>query len=126
MPLQILVVEDHGETRRILAGLLGRFGHDISAADTVGSALAFVQTKQFDAIVSDLNLPDGSGYDVIRSAKQNGNGLAGVALTAEGEADDIARGREAGFDYHLTKPIDFAELRSVLGKIESDCSGAPS
>jgi CheY-like chemotaxis protein len=116
MTLQILVVEDHGDTRRVLTGLLGHFGHSISAADNVESALAFVRVKQFDAIVSDLALPDGSGCDVIREAKRYQQ-LTAVALTANGEDDDIARGRDAGFDYHLTKPIDFAQLRDVLGHI---------
>ena len=116
MTLQILVVEDHGDTRRVLTGLLGHFGHSISAADNVESALAFVRAKHFDAIVSDLALPDGSGCDVIREAKRWQH-LTGVALTANAEDDDIARGRDAGFDYHLTKPIDFAQLRDVLGHI---------
>jgi CheY-like chemotaxis protein len=116
MTLQILVVEDHGDTRRVLTGLLGHFGHSISAADNVESALAFVRAKHFDAIVSDLALPDGSGCDVIREAKRRQR-LTGVALTANSEDEDIARGRDAGFDYHLTKPIDFAQLRDVLGHI---------
>jgi CheY-like chemotaxis protein len=116
MTLQILVVEDHGDTRRVLTGLLGHFGHSISAADTVESALAFLKAKRFDAVVSDLGLPDGSGYDVIREAKRRQQ-VTGVALTALGEHEDVRRGREAGFDYHLTKPIDFSELRGVLTHI---------
>ena len=116
MTLQILVVEDHGETRRVLTGLLGHFGHSISAADNVESALAFVRAKHFDAIVSDLALPDGSGCDVIREAKRYQD-LTGVALTANDEHDDVMRGLDAGFDYHLTKPIDFAQLRDVLQQI---------
>ena len=122
MILQILVVEDHGDTRRVLTGLLGHFGHSISAADTVESALAFVRAKHFDAIVSDLALPDGSGCDVIREAKRCQQ-LTGVALTANDEDDDIIHGRDAGFDYHLTKPIDFAQLRNVLGQIAQAKSG---
>jgi CheY-like chemotaxis protein len=123
MALKILVVEDHGDTRRVLTGLLGHFGHSISAADTVESAVAFVKAKRFDAIVSDLALPDGSGCDVIREAKRRQD-LAGVALTAHGEDEDVARGREAGFDYHLTKPVDFGQLRNVLEQIVSHQRGA--
>jgi CheY-like chemotaxis protein len=124
MTLQILVVEDHGDTRRVLTGLLGHFGHSISAADNVESALAFVRAKHFDAIVSDLALPDGSGCDVIREAKRRQQ-LTGVALTANDDDDDIMRGRDAGFDYHLTKPIDFAQLRDVLERIApADNGGA--
>lgn len=122
MTLQILVVEDHGETRRVLTGLLGHFGHSISAADNVESALAFLKAKHFDAIVSDLALPDGSGCDVIREAKRRQH-LTGVALTANDEEEDIMRGRDAGFDYHLTKPIDFAQLRDVLEHITPAKSG---
>ena len=116
MTLQILVVEDHGDTRRVLTGLLGHFGHSISAADNVESALAFLRAKTFDAIVSDLALPDGSGYEVIREAKRRQH-LTGVALTANGEEDDVRRGRAAGFDYHLIKPIDYAQLRDELEQI---------
>ncbi len=119
MALRILLVEDHGDTRRVLTGLLGRFGHSISAADTVQSAIAFVQAKHFDAIVSDLELPDGHGYDVIREAKRHQR-VTGVALTARGEDEVVERGREAGFDFHLTKPVDFAELRSVLDQITAE------
>ncbi len=78
--------------------------------------MAFLKAKRFDAIVSDLGLPDGSGYDVIREAKRRQQ-LTGVALTARGEWKDIQEGREAGFDYHLTKPVDFSQLRGVLAHI---------
>jgi len=63
--------------------LLGHFGHSISAADNVESALAFLRAKHFDAIVSDLALPDGSGCEVIREAKRRQH-LTGVALTVDG------------------------------------------
>ena len=116
MSLQILIVEDHGDTRRILAGLLGQFGHSVSAADSVESAKAFIKAKRFDAVVSDVGLPDGTGYDVIRHAKRR-QPVTGVALTAWGEPQDMDRSRKAGFDYHLTKPVDCAALRELLDQI---------
>src|SRR5207253_9014868 len=116
MTLQILVVEDHGDTRRVLTGLLGHFGHSISAADNVESALAFLRAKHFDAIVSDLALPDGSGCEATREAKRRQH-LTPVALNADGEDDDVSRGRDAGFDYHLTKPREFGQVRNVLEQI---------
>jgi len=63
--------------------------------------------------LSDIGLPDGSGYDVIAQAKRNQR-LKGVALTGFWQRSDIRRGQEAGFDFHLIKPVDFHELRSVL------------
>jgi PAS domain S-box-containing protein len=114
--LRILLVEDHGDTRRTLERLLSHFGHEISTAATTASALKIVQSQNFDVVLSDIGLPDGSGYDVISRAKQRQQ-LKGVALTGFGNDDDIRRGKEAGFDFHLVKPVDFHELRSVLDQV---------
>ena len=114
--LRILLVEDHGDTLRTLSHLLTHFGHDISVADCSQSAKDIVDCKQFDVVLSDIALPDGSGYDVITHAKQK-QSVKGVALTGFGMDEDIRRSKEAGFDFHLTKPVDFAELRSVLGQL---------
>jgi CheY-like chemotaxis protein len=114
--LRILIVEDHGDTRRTLSRLLTHFGHEISVADCTQSAMEIVQSKMFDVVLSDIGLPDGSGYDVISHAKRT-QSLKGVAITGFGMDEDIRRSREAGFDFHLTKPVDFHELRSVLGQI---------
>jgi CheY-like chemotaxis protein len=116
--LRILVVEDHGETLRTLSSLLSHFSHTISMADSTRSAHAFVESKEFDVVLSDIALPDGNGYDVISHAKSK-QPVKGVALTGFDKKEDIARSKEAGFDFHLTKPVDFAELRTVLGQIGS-------
>lgn len=116
--LRILVVEDHGDTRVTLSRLLSHFGHNISMADNTQSALAIVENEIFDVVLSDIGLPDGSGYDVILKAKQK-QPVTGVALTGFGSPQDIARGKQAGFDFHLTKPVDFHELRSLLAQIGS-------
>ena len=117
-PLRILVVEDHGDTRQVLSRLLTHFGHEISVADSTQSALEIVASKQFDVVLSDIGLPDGSGYDVISQAKQK-QPLTGVALTGFDKDEDIRRSKEAGFDFHLSKPVDFHELRSVLAQVST-------
>src|SRR5437868_2417423 len=116
--LRILVVEDHGDTRRTLARLLSHFGHQIAVADSVESALRTFSSQQFDAIVSDIGLPDGSGYEIIKQAKPR-YPVKAIALTGFGMDADLVRSKAAGFDFHLTKPVDFAELRTVLGEISS-------
>src|SRR5260370_42112758 len=68
--LRILVVEDHADTLRVLARLLDHFGHEISVADGAHSALEIVESKEFDVVLSDIGLPDGSGYEVIAQAKR--------------------------------------------------------
>jgi CheY-like chemotaxis protein len=116
--LRILLVEDHGDTRRTLQRLLSHFGHEISTAETTESALKIVQSQDFDVVLSDIGLPDGSGYEVISRAKQR-QSVKGVALTGFGTDEDIRRGKEAGFDFHLVKPVDFHELRSVLDQVST-------
>ena len=114
--LRILLVEDHGDTRRTLSRLLKHFGHDISEAETAERALKILKTKPLDVVLSDIGLPDGSGYDIIAEAKRNQQ-VRGIALTGFGMEEDIKRSKQAGFDFHLTKPVDFQELRSVLAEV---------
>jgi PAS domain S-box-containing protein len=114
--LRILLVEDHGDTRRTLARLLKHFGHDISVAENTEDALEILRSKTLDVVLSDIGLPDGSGYDVIAEAKRRQQ-LTGIALTGFGMEEDIKRSKKAGFDFHLTKPVDFQELRSVLAEV---------
>jgi CheY-like chemotaxis protein len=114
--LRILVVEDHSDTLQALSRLLSHFGHEISLADTAENALNTLKSKEFDVVLCDIALPDGNGYDVIAKAKRK-RPVKAVALTGFSATEDIQRGKEAGFDFHLTKPVDFHELRSVLGQI---------
>jgi DNA-binding response OmpR family regulator len=114
--LRILVVEDHGDTLQALSNLLTHFGHKISVADDAESARKIIGSTEFDVVLADIGLPDGSGYDLVAEAKRK-RPVKVVALTGLGAPDDIERSKEAGFDFHLTKPVDFHELRAVLGQI---------
>jgi CheY-like chemotaxis protein len=114
--LRILVVEDHSDTLEALSRLLDHFGHEISTAEDAQSAREMINSKEFDVILCDIALPDGNGYDVIAEAKRK-RPLKAVALSGFAARDDVERGKKAGFDFHLTKPVDFHELRSVLGQI---------
>lgn len=114
--LRILVVEDHRDTLDALSRLLSHFGHEIFVADRAQNALNIIDSKEFDVVLCDIALPDGSGYDVVAEAKRKGS-VKAVAITGFGTTQDIERGKEAGFDFHLTKPVDFHELRAVLGEI---------
>ena len=114
--LRILVVEDHSDTLEALSRLLDHFGHEISTANDAQSALDMINSEEFDVVLCDIALPDGTGYDVIAEAKRK-RVLKAVALSAFAARDDVERGKKAGFDFHLAKPVDFHELRSVLGQI---------
>jgi PAS domain S-box-containing protein len=112
-PLRILLVEDHQDTRRTLSRLLTHFGHNVVTADNVEGAMAIMASNNINAVLCDIGLPDGSGYEVAAQARANG-GIKAIALTGFGTEQDVQRSKEAGFDFHLVKPINFQELQTVL------------
>ena len=114
--LRILLVEDHRDTRHALSRLLTHFGHQTSVAESTRRALEMMASQRFDLVLCDIGLPDGTGYDVISKAKAEGP-IKGVAITGFGTDEDIRRSKEAGFDFHLIKPVDFQELRTVLEQV---------
>jgi CheY-like chemotaxis protein len=81
-------------------------------------ALAVLDGSRFDVLISDIGLPDGDGHGLIRAAKRR-QSLKGIALSGFGMEDDRRNSKESGFDYHLTKPIEFQRLESVLREIAS-------
>jgi CheY-like chemotaxis protein len=114
----VLIVDDHAETLRVLSALLGKRGHKVSTAGSLQRALEILQDSRFDVLISDIGLPDGDGHALIRAAKER-QALKGIALSGFGMEDDRRNSRELGFDYHLTKPIEFQKLESVLREIGS-------
>jgi len=116
--LRLLLVDDHADTRGLLSRLLTKSGHEVVTADSAQKALKILKDRRFDALISDIGLPETSGYELMRQAKER-QSLKGIALSGLGMDDDVKRSIEAGFDHHLTKPINFQELQSVLGKISA-------
>jgi len=113
--MQILVVEDHADTRNVLTNLLTRWGHDVSAADSVKTGLNRLNTEPaVDVIVSDIALPDGTGYALISEARRNGSRVLAIALSGYAYPSDVQIAKLTGFDHHLTKPCDCGYLRSIL------------
>ena len=112
--MQILVVEDHEDTRNVLERFFVRCGFDVSSAATLEEGLQFLQTKPFDAIVSDIALSDGTGYALISEARRRGIAALAIALSAYSFPADVEEAKVTGFDYHVQKPFDCAHLRSLL------------
>jgi PAS domain S-box-containing protein len=111
--LRILVVDDHDDTRRIIAHLLRVKGHEIYAASNVANALEELQRTSVDVLLSDIGLPDGSGYELMARAKTI-QPLTGIALSGFGMAEDIAKAFEVGFAHHMIKPVNYEQLESAL------------
>ena len=111
--MRILLVEDHEDTNRSLTNLLRRRGYQVQSALNFQSALDLSSKVQFDVLISDLALPDGSGIDLVQKL-QSTRPVIGIALTGFGMEEDIRKGREAGFHYHLVKPIDLNRLDLLI------------
>jgi two-component system, chemotaxis family, CheB/CheR fusion protein len=120
--LRILLVEDHADTAAAMADLLRDLGHEVTVAGSVSGALAAADEIQrreggrIDIVLSDLGLPDASGLDLMRELAQR-YGLKGIALSGYGMEEDLRRSLEAGFEKHLTKPINFQALQAVLQEV---------
>ncbi|HEX4697712.1 MAG TPA: HAMP domain-containing protein [Candidatus Udaeobacter sp.] len=111
-PMRILLVEDHEDTNRSLTNLLRRRGHHVQSALNLESALQLSADNEFDVLISDLALPDGSGIDLMH--KLSSKPPFAIALTGFGMEQDIRKSKEAGFHHHLVKPIDLNKLDSLI------------
>jgi len=112
-PMRILLVEDHEDTNRSLTNLLRRRGYHVQSALNFQSALDLGAKEQFDVLISDLALPDGSGIDLMQKLYSK-RPVLGIALTGFGMEDDIRKSYAAGFKHHLVKPIDLNKLDSLI------------
>ncbi len=119
-PLRILLVEDHGDTARIMCRLLSMEGHTVQAAADVAGALALAEKQAFDLLLSDLGLPDGSGLDLMRTLRGKGLKMCGVALSGYGQEQDVEQSRKAGFSAHLTKPVSLPKLKEIIARVAAE------
>jgi PAS domain S-box-containing protein len=109
----ILLIEDHEPTRAVLVNLLNQRSYHTVSAGTMTEALELAATQRFEFVISDLGLPDGTGYELMRELARR-YGLKGIALSGYGMEHDIAQSRESGFIGHLTKPVTFWAIESAI------------
>jgi two-component system, sensor histidine kinase len=112
--MRILVVDDNVDAAESLALLLRLDGHSVRTAYTASAALEQASSLQSDVVLLDIGLPEMDGYQVARRIRATGSRARLVALTGYGQAEDIKRGRAAGFDAHLLKPVDLPALNEIL------------
>jgi CheY-like chemotaxis protein len=123
---RILLVDDHIDSVRPMQLFLEEIGYQVTTAHSVATALRAATQEEFDLLVSDIGLPDGSGEDIIRQLKDKGHKLPGIALSGYGTEEDLARSRAAGFQVHLTKPVSPEHLRTTVdGLLANRQSSAP-
>ncbi|PZR76661.1 MAG: hypothetical protein DLM52_05780 [Chthoniobacterales bacterium] len=116
--VRLLVVDDHHDTCTGMKMILERRGYDVAIAHTADEAAQQARTQEFDLLISDIGLPDRSGYDLMRELRDQG--LPGIALSGFGMETDVNLARGAGFAEHLTKPINFDRLEKVIQQLLAD------
>jgi PAS domain S-box-containing protein len=120
---RLLLVEDHADTATVLVRMLRRAGYETIHAATAKTALEIVAAEMpvggIDLILSDLNLPDISGLDLMRELSEN-YGLRGIAISGYGMDSDRAQSAAAGFSRHLIKPVNIASVRQAIAEVLAD------
>lgn len=111
--ISILLVEDHVDTAAAMGRLLNRIGYGVKTATTVAAALDVAERENFDLIISDIGLPDGTGLDLMRQLLQR-KPIKGIVLSGYGMEDDLRASQEAGFVEHLIKPVNFDQLQQAI------------
>ena len=110
---RVLVVDDHHDTCTGMKRMLERRGYEITVAHSAEQAVEKVRTQDFDLLISDIGLPDRTGYELMRELRSS-KALPGIALSGFGTEQDVKEARAAGFSEHLTKPINFERLEEAI------------
>ncbi|HEY1628370.1 MAG TPA: ATP-binding protein [Tepidisphaeraceae bacterium] len=114
--LRLLVVEDHADTARMLGRLLQAAGYVVKTTHNAAGALALAEREKFDLIVSDIGLPDATGYELMQQLRDRYQ-MRGIAMSGYGMDEDLRRSREAGFSDHLIKPVNVAQLDRAIRQL---------
>jgi CheY-like chemotaxis protein len=119
--VKVLVLEDENDVRDFLSVSLVQYGAEVSAFATTAEALQGLEEQRPHVLVSDIGMPGEDGYDFIRRVRslgpERGGQTPAAALTAHAKGEDGARVLTAGFQVHLAKPVQPAELASVVATL---------
>ena len=113
-PFSLLVVDDEPDLRTLYELSLLREGYDVDSAGSLQEAWERLRERSYNAVITDMRLPDGSGLDLLRRLEASRRGEKAIVITAYGSAENAVEALKAGaFDY-LTKPVDLRQFRSVV------------
>ncbi|HEV2761959.1 MAG TPA: ATP-binding protein [Pyrinomonadaceae bacterium] len=119
--VKVLAVDDDPETRQLLSEILGRCGAQVMSAPSAVDALELLRTWRPDVLLSDIGMPGGDGYALIRQVRalprEQGGATPAAALTAYAGPDDRARALSSGYQAHLAKPVKPVELAAVVARL---------
>jgi PAS domain S-box-containing protein len=119
--LRVLVVDDEEDARELLAAGLGQCGAEVVTASSAHEALEALAGGRFDVLVSDIGMPGEDGYELIRQVREldadGGGTTPAVAVTAYARTEDRLRAMRAGFEMHVSKPVELTELIVVVASL---------
>ena len=116
--LHILVVENHPDTRQGINAFLKALGHRAAFAEDKAGALARARRSTFDLLLSDISLPDGTGWELLQTLDAQGRRPAhAIAMSGLGDPADQTRSLETGFELHLVKPFRPQDLENALRRV---------
>ena len=113
--IRVIVVEDHAASAEGLKKFLCGVGYKVFIATDMSSALSLASAVEFDVLLSDLALPDGSGWELMKrlSAERR---IRGIAFSGHNSPDDLQRSAEAGFLEHIPKPLSPEKLCAAIDR----------
>jgi PAS domain S-box-containing protein len=117
--VRILIVDDDADTVKMLASMLTADGHHLGVAHNLHEAFDLIK-EPWDIVISDLGLPDGSGLDVARRFRRVPSKPRLIALSGYGSDGDLKASRDAGFEMHIVKPVDLAQLRRLIDHVAAN------
>jgi CheY-like chemotaxis protein len=117
----ILVVDDEPDARELLKMGLENCGAQVTTAASAAEALAAIKDRIPDVLISDIGMPGEDGYDLIRRLRslrpEYGGRVPAIALTAYARSEDRLRALRAGYQMHVPKPVELAELAAVVDSL---------
>ena len=113
----MLLVEDDVDTLDVTSMLVRGGNYLVATAETFAQALCQMREHEFDLLISDIALLDGTGLDLMREIQQHQKGIKGIALNGYGTHEDVRLAKVAGFAAHLTKPVSFPSLETIIREI---------
>jgi PAS domain S-box-containing protein len=124
--LRVLVVDDEPDTRELVAAVLTGRGAEVVSVGSAGKALEEMERQQFDVLVSDIGMPEMDGYALISKVRQlpveRGGNIPAAALTAYAGIEDRRLVLSAGYQMHIPKPVEPAELTSAVASLAERCA----
>jgi CheY-like chemotaxis protein len=127
--VRVLVVDDQQDTIEVLTAVLAQCGAEIRSATSAAEALEMLKEWKPDVLVSDIGMLGEDGYELIRKMRalepEQGKNIPAVALTAHARTEDRFRALSAGFEMHVPKPVEPAELVMVIASLTRHKSGEP-